>query len=62
MPYLENSDQTDVSKDSVSDENEPQMEEDEEIEDPPEPRRSTRSTGGQPAESYGKVSTFCASI
>ena len=51
MPYLQSSDQTgDVTKDRIalSDENGLQNE-DEEIEDPPGPRRSTRSTSGTSA-------------
>ena len=45
IPYVESPDQTDVSKDCQS-----QEEEDEEIEVPPEPRRCTRSTRCQPPE------------
>ena len=56
MPYLEHSDQTEVTKDStfVPVENESQ---DEEKEEPPKPRRTTR---GQPPERFSKMYAFGA--
>ena len=63
MPYLEGLDQTDdVTKDSavISDENKLQKGEDEEIEDPPGPRRHTKSSRSHHPEIYGKDYAFNA--
>ena len=58
-PCIEDLDQIDISKDSVYEDSQQQGEEDEK-EDPTEPRRSTRCTRGQPLERYDKVCTFSA--
>ena len=63
MPYLEDTDQTEMTNNSVfiPVNNEPQSEQ---IEEPPtsspEARRSTRSTRGQSRVKYGKGYTFDA--
>ena len=60
MPYVEGSDQTDDSKNSVfSNKNQPQDEESGEIE-APRTRWTSRITRGQPLERYGKLFTFSA--
>ena len=61
MPYLESSDQTDVTKDSVSKQSQSQEEEGEEMEDSPKPQRTAKSTRRQPLEKYGEVYTCSAS-